>query len=160
MFKYTICFIKQGDKILLLNREKPSWMGSWNGVGGKLEDGESALDCVLREVLEETEIKLDNVRFKGLVTWIVDGAYSGGMYAFIAEIPEDFIYETPKKTEEGILDWKKIKWIFHPENTGVASNVPKFLPRMLEDEEIYEHLFVYKEDMLIKYESKPLSLKV
>lgn len=31
--KYTICFIKRGDEILLLNREKSSWMGSWNGVG-------------------------------------------------------------------------------------------------------------------------------
>lgn len=63
MFEYTICFIAQQDKVLLLNREKPSWMGSWNGVGGSLEDGETPEDCVLREVMEETAIKLEDVKF-------------------------------------------------------------------------------------------------
>lgn len=35
MIAFTNCFIKKGDRILLLNRNKPSWMGMWNGVGGK-----------------------------------------------------------------------------------------------------------------------------
>lgn len=48
--KYNICFIKQGDRILLLNREKPSWMGCWNGVGGKLEPEESPTQSMIREI--------------------------------------------------------------------------------------------------------------
>ncbi|MCK5130449.1 MAG: NUDIX domain-containing protein, partial [Clostridiales bacterium] len=47
-YKYTICFIKRNDEILLLNRENDSWMGCWNGVGGRLEDGESPTECILR----------------------------------------------------------------------------------------------------------------
>lgn len=54
MLKYTICFIKRADNILLLNREKPGWMGSWNGVGGKIETGETPIECILREIYEET----------------------------------------------------------------------------------------------------------
>lgn len=54
MVEYTICFLKQGDKILLLNREKPQWMGAWNGVGGKIEQGETPLVSALREIKEET----------------------------------------------------------------------------------------------------------
>ncbi|WJH35841.1 hypothetical protein N6H14_07935 [Paenibacillus sp. CC-CFT747] len=43
MFRYTICFIRRGNRILLLNRNAPAWMGAWNGVGGKLEPGEAPL---------------------------------------------------------------------------------------------------------------------
>ena len=50
MLEFTICFIKQGNNILLLNREKPTWMGNWNGVGGKIHARESPKQCILREI--------------------------------------------------------------------------------------------------------------
>ena len=42
---YTLGFIrcKDNNKILLLNRNKSPWMGLYNGVGGKLQSGETAL---------------------------------------------------------------------------------------------------------------------
>ncbi len=153
MLKFTICFIKQKDKLLLINREYPAWMGSWNGVGGKLETGETPLACIIREVYEETGIRLNTVDYKGTVIWEFDGALTGGMYAFIAEIPEDYVYETPRKTSEGILDWKSIAWILDPENTGVAGNLPKFLPKLLNDENLYEHRCFFKNNVLTGVES-------
>lgn len=157
MLKYTIGFIRRGDEILLLNREKSTWMGSWNGVGGKLEKGESPRQCILREVLEETGIVLEEIEFKGLVTWEGDKSYHGGMYAFIGEVPESYEYTTPIKTDEGILDWKKIDWIFHPDNTGVA-NLQYFLQELLRDKEVYEHHFVYRNGNVEKFERKSLSI--
>lgn len=151
MFEYTICFIVQQDKVLLLNREKPSWMGSWNGVGGSLEDGETPEDCVLREVMEETAIKLEDVKFKGVVTWTVNGKPSGGMYAFISEIDESFEYDTPRRVDEGILDWKRVDWILHPKNTGIAHNLPYFLPIMLNDKGLYEHRCYFDGNALKKW---------
>lgn len=148
--KYTICFIKRDDEILLLNREKPSWMGSWNGVGGKFEEGETPRECVLREVYEETNIKLKDVQLKGVVTWNVDGIKNGGMYLFMQEVPQNFNYKVPIKTREGILDWKKVDWIINPENTGVAHNLPKFLPKMLNDTGIFQYHCVFKEDVLLE----------
>jgi 8-oxo-dGTP diphosphatase len=157
MNKYTICFIKRGEKILLLNREKSEWMGVWNGVGGKIEKEETPLECVLREVREETGIKLDKVKveYKGTVTWSVDDSYTGGMYAFIAEIPETFDYPTPIKTVEGILDWKDLSWILHPQNLGMA-NLKYFLPQMLVDSHTYNHIFFYKKGDVVEYLSEPL----
>ncbi len=157
MLKYTICFIRQGDNILLINREKPSWMGSWNGVGGKLEKGETPEECILREVLEETSIRLQNVEYKGVVTWVEDGIFSGGMYAFVADIPKNFSYITPKKVREGILDWKNISWILNSKNTGVALNIPMFLPKMLNENNKYEHICVFEEDRLLKVKSISLN---
>ena len=157
MFKYTICFIKKEDKILLLNREKSSWMGSWNGVGGKIEKRESPTECILREVFEETGIKLSDVKYKGVVTWTVDNILRGGMYAFTVEVPANFAYETPRKVTEGILDWKDISWILHPENTGVAANLPKYLPKMLNDNTRYNHICIFKNGLL--QDVKSVSLK-
>lgn len=52
MYKYTLCFIQRADEILLLNRQKSPWMGSWNGVGGKIEPGESLIESIKREIKE------------------------------------------------------------------------------------------------------------
>ncbi|MDQ0253554.1 ADP-ribose pyrophosphatase YjhB (NUDIX family) [Evansella vedderi] len=107
MFEYTICFIRQGENILLLNREKNAWMGAWNGVGGKINREETPLDCIIREVKEETgiELEIDRVKYKGDVTWTnPKGSYYGGMHLFIADLQEEYAFPTPIKVEEGILD--------------------------------------------------------
>lgn len=168
--KYTICFIRQGDHILLLNRETPAWMGMWNGVGGKIEKNETPLACIIREIQEETGITLLNQEqaeeadaqwqvhtepiYRGKITWEAkDGSYAGGMHAFLVEIPTSLTYTTPIKTEEGILDWKKLDWIFHPNNSGVA-NLKYFLPTILEEDNVYHHHFVYDGDHVATFESK------
>lgn len=157
MLKYTIGFIKRGSEILLLNREKSSWMGSWNGVGGKLELDESPWDCIIREIREETGIIVDDVTFKGTVTWDVDNRYNNGMYAFVVEVSEKYEYMTPIKTDEGILDWKKIDWIFHPENTGIA-NLHYFLDEMLTGEQVFDYHFVYKGKQVESFKRKQLAV--
>ena len=112
-YQYTLCFIKRADEILLLNRNKHPWIGRWTGVGGRLEKGESPVECILREVLEETGITLSEVCDCGVVTWKVDGSPLGGMHIYLADVADDFIYNTPRSMEEGIVDWKKIDWIMH-----------------------------------------------
>ena len=143
MLKYTICFIQRGQEILMLNRESSSWMGMWNGVGGKLEKNETPMQCILREVKEETGLSLSDVEYKGNVIWGDMESYYGGMYAFIAKLPNTYEYNTPVKMDEGILDWKNIDWLLHPENMGIA-NLKYFLPKMLNDPHIYDHKFIYE----------------
>ncbi|MBC1738161.1 NUDIX hydrolase [Listeria seeligeri] len=129
MYQYTLCFIERADEILLLNRQKAPWMGSWNGVGGKIEQGESLLHSIKREITEETGIPANayQIRDIGVMKWFVSGENLGGMHLFIAKLPEDYLYPTPKATEEGILDFKKKTWILNPENTGIVNNLPYIL---------------------------------
>lgn len=110
MYRQTLCFIKKNDELLMLNREKTPTKGLWNGVGGKMEDRETPLECVIREVKEETGIDINMVEYKGTITWEVDNSYSGGLFVFLAEVSDTYLYNTPRKIEEGILDWKKISW--------------------------------------------------
>ncbi|WP_246333939.1 NUDIX hydrolase [Thermoactinomyces mirandus] len=154
--KYTICFIRSGDEILLLNREHPTWMGRWNGVGGKIRPGETPHESVLREVKEETGIFLEEAKFKGVVSWISDEVRTGGMYLYFAELPRDFRLSTPVKTEEGILDWKKISWILHPRNEGVTDSMPRYFPAMLNEAGYFDHRCVYQQGVLISFQSIPL----
>ncbi|MEB2281356.1 NUDIX domain-containing protein [Lysinibacillus xylanilyticus] len=45
------------------------WMGAWNGVGGKIERNETPLAGALREIKEETGIALQDITYKGKITW-------------------------------------------------------------------------------------------
>ncbi|WP_433596302.1 NUDIX domain-containing protein [Lysinibacillus xylanilyticus] len=65
MYKYTVCFVKNENNILMLNREKSPIMGVWNGVGGKIEKGETPDEGALREVFEETGIRVERYFSKG-----------------------------------------------------------------------------------------------
>lgn len=135
-------------------------MGCWNGIGGKLEPGESPRSSMIREIAEETGIAEYHLHFKGLVTWDVDGVVTGGMYVYLADVPDTLSFVTPVKTREGILDWKEIGWIMHKDNIGVAANIPKCLDLILHDTNCYDHHCVYRNGRLIEHSSFPVSLAI
>lgn len=137
MYKYTVCFIKNEYKILMLNREKSPMMGVWNGVGGKIEKDESPDDGALREVFEETGITVENYFSKGTVSWETASGDLDGIYVYLYEVGRISKIETPLKTREGILDWKSIDWILDPLNLGIAEKVSQYLPILLKNEGIY-----------------------
>lgn len=158
MYKQTLCFIRRNDELLMLNREYKPTLGLWNGVGGKIEANETPLECVTREVKEETNIDISEYQIidKGIITWEVDNSTTGGMYVFIVNLDEDFNYKTPKKVEEGILDWKKISWILEDKNFGVGEMIPHYLPNILNDDRRYNHYCVIKNAKLINYKFEEL----
>ena len=112
MYKHTLCFIKRNEEILMLNRKYDPVKGLWNGVGGKIEKGETPLENAIREIKEETNIKVTHqIQFKGIIKW-EDSSYSGGMYIYLVELLHEFIYHTPKslrrnsRLERDFLDSK------------------------------------------------------
>ena len=100
----TLCYITCGERTLMLHRNKKENdenAGKWVGIGGKFETGESPEDCLLREVFEETGIKLENYRFRGIVTFVSDEWGTEYMCLFTATVPE----ETLAYCTEGDLAW-------------------------------------------------------
>lgn len=63
-----ICLVKKDDKVLLA-RNVNSKNGMFGCIAGFIEAGESAEHCVAREVLEETGIKIKNIRYAGTQSW-------------------------------------------------------------------------------------------
>ena len=52
---------------------------------------------------------------------------------------------------EGLLEWKEIDWILNKDNRGVVSNLPKYLPIVLTEENKLEHIFTYDNGNIIHY---------
>ncbi len=65
MKKYTLAFVFHPslEMVLLIKKfRKPvHHIGKWNGVGGHIEDGESSLDCIRREIREEAGTTTERV---------------------------------------------------------------------------------------------------
>jgi 8-oxo-dGTP diphosphatase len=56
----------EGNKILLIKRSKEPGKGQWAVPGGRIEDDETAEDCMKREMKEETGLDIDIIRLIGL----------------------------------------------------------------------------------------------
>ena len=76
-----IVLIKRGDEFLLAR--KPEWApGRYSLVAGFVDFGESLEECVEREVMEETGLKVSNVRYVGSQNWPFPSQLMAG---FVAE---------------------------------------------------------------------------
>lgn len=62
MKKFTVGFMfdENLENVLLIHKNRPEWqMGKINGLGGKFEEGEESLDCIAREIKEESGLDTD-----------------------------------------------------------------------------------------------------
>lgn len=65
MTEYVLGFLfsnaPEFSRVVLIRKTKPEWQaGKLNGVGGKVEKGETALEAMRREFLEECGVKKEN----------------------------------------------------------------------------------------------------
>jgi 8-oxo-dGTP diphosphatase len=66
----TLCYLKKNKKTLMIKtREDSVQRGIWNGLGGKFKEGESAEECCVREVLEESGLKVKDPQLKGFLSF-------------------------------------------------------------------------------------------
>lgn len=115
------------DSRVLLQKVPPgrgAWAGLWNGIGGHVEQGESAGAAARREFHEETGLELTDLKLAGQV--IVDlGRAPGILFSvFAATVAAG----TPHPSNEGELRW------FAPDDidpTSVVQDLPTLLPRAL-----------------------------
>ena len=144
----TLCYIDNGDETLMLHRVKKQndmHQGKWNGLGGKLIDGESPEQCVKREVLEESGLSIEHPSLKGIITfpkfdkiddWIVfvftSNKFSGSLI----------------DSDEGVL-----KWI--PNNKLMELNLwegDKIFMKWLNNRPFFSAIFRYKDKKLNNHE--------
>ncbi len=54
-------FSECGERVALIRKLKPEWQRGWlNGIGGKVEPGESPLSAMVREFEEEAGARIED----------------------------------------------------------------------------------------------------
>lgn len=132
----TVCYLKKDNKVLMIKFTK-KWGQVYAPPGGKCEEGESPLDCILREYYEETGLKLINPKLQGMSYWR-DNA-EGIIFIYVAE---DFEGNLKEKSEEGCIEWIKIEDL---PNLKQFSQNAKFTPYLFK-EELFEGKFLLDEN--------------
>ena len=101
----TLCYIEHDGAYLLLHRVKKKNdlnEGKWVGIGGHFLDGEDADACLLREVREETGIRLTDYRFAGKIRFEAPPWPVEIMYLYRASLTERAVLP---ECDEGVLAW-------------------------------------------------------
>ena len=119
--------------------------GKWNGLGGKLNVGETPEECVIREVQEESGLIIRNPRLHGVLTF-PGFADDEDWYAFLftaTEFEGELI-----ESSEGVLQWV-------PDGELLDLNLwpgDKIFIPWLAEPEFFSGKFTYKEGVFEGYE--------
>jgi 8-oxo-dGTP diphosphatase len=145
----TLCYVRSGGKTLMLHRNKKEGdvhRGKWNGLGGKLESGESPDECVVREIREESGLVLLDARLRGVLTF---PAFKDGedwlVFVYTATRFEGSLGSCP----EGDLEWVEDARIA---GLPLWEGDRLFLP-WLDQEKFFSGKFTYLGGRLIRHEA-------
>jgi 8-oxo-dGTP diphosphatase len=146
----TLCYVRdRKDKTTLMifrNRKQNDFHeGKWNGLGGKLDPGESPEDCVIREVEEESGLKIRNPRMHGFITFpLFDGIDDWYVFLFTAEEFSGNLISSA----EGELQWI-------PDDKLTQLNLwdgDKIFIEWLFQDKFFSAKFIYKDKKYLSYE--------
>ena len=137
----TLCEIIHGGRILLQRKSAGRFgEGKWNGPGGKVKPGETPLECVVREVWEETGLTASCLAERGVVDF------------YFGEKPEPdwvvHIYTTstfsgvPNESDEGEIRWFSLDEIPYDD---MWEDDAHWLPVLLEGKR-FRGVFIYDVD--------------
>lgn len=132
----NMCMVCDGTRVLVQDRQNPDWPGI-TFPGGHIEKGESFTDAVIREVFEETGLKISSPQLCGIKDWTND---DGSRYMVL-------LYQTDRfegvltSSEEGEVYWVELKEM---KRLPLAPGMDKMLQVFLDDE-ISEDFF-YQEN--------------
>jgi len=110
MIEAVIVHIVRDGYILLHYKKRGHGAGRWNGVGGKLEPGETPEECAYREAREEMDAEIINLTKIGEITFYNVNSEDWLVHIFIGDIKGE-----PKESEESWPQWFSLKEIPYDE---------------------------------------------
>ena len=147
VYETVTCYLRRGNKILLLFRNKKEVdinKNKWIGVGGHIEDGETPIDAVIREVKEETNYDLVNFQKKAIIIFNF-GKEIEIMHLFVCD---KFKGKITPFCDEGDLAWFDVDDLT---KLPMWEGDRIFLPLALSSAPFFEMVLYYKNDKLLNY---------
>ena len=97
----TLCFVIRDGQTLLIRKKRGLGAGKINGPGGRLDPGETPLQCAIREVQEELLVTPTGVAPSGELLFQFADGHSIHGYVFTATGCEG----EPQETGEALPHW-------------------------------------------------------
>lgn len=141
----VMTYCRDGDRFLMLRRNKEPFPGHWVAPGGKVEAGEAPWQAAIRETREETGLRLaaEDLRLRGVITETSGRAdWQWLIFAFVSERYDGSVNAY---CPEGELAWwtaEEIAGLRIPEADAV------FTPHLLDlSRPVYQGCFRYDDDL-------------
>ena len=132
----NMCMVFDGRKVLVQDKKDEDYSGI-TFPGGHVEKGESLTDAVIREVLEETGLKISSPQLCGIKDWMRED----GTRYMVLFYKTDKYEGTVTSYDEGEVYWITLEDM---KKKKLAYGMDKMLEVFLDDN-ISEYFF-YKED--------------
>ena len=132
----NMCMVFNGSKVLVQDKKDEDYSGI-TSPGGHVEKGESFTDAVIREVFEETGLKISSPRLCGIKDWMRED----GTRYMVLFYKTDKFEGTVTSSDEGEVYWIELEEM---KQKKLAYGMDKMLKVFL-DENISEYFF-YKEN--------------
>lgn len=139
----NLCMVRDGNRVLVIDRKKEDWPGI-TFPGGHVEVGESFTEAVIREVKEETGLKIVSPQMCGMKDWVEDGI----RYVVLFYKTEKFEGELIS-SEEGQVWWEDLKEL---PNLDLSLDMEDMLRIILEED--LSEFFYYQDGENWNYDLK------
>ncbi len=145
----TLLFLRRGDEILLAMKKRGFGAGRYNGVGGKLDEGESIEQALAREAREEIEVVPMNYWQVAEHDFLYpkDGEVTKQMYSHVYFCDE--WQGDPSETEEMKPEWFKISDIPYEQ---MWADDKLWLPQVLAGEKVYGEFTFNEDDTILTHD--------
>ena len=136
----NMCMVYDNNRVLVQNRIGPGWPGI-AFPGGHVEKGESFTDSVIREIFEETGLKIRSPKLCGIKDWINK---DGSRFMVLLYKTDKFEGEL-SSSEEGEVFWTEIQNL---KNLDLADGMEKQLEIFLNDDLVEQFFFLDGENWI------------
>jgi 8-oxo-dGTP diphosphatase len=148
------------DQVLMIHRnqkENDFHEGKWNGLGGKLDLGETAIECAAREFEEESNAKTSTTQ------WVWAGQLSfpnfkphknedWSVTVFRTELNQEQVNQIITKNKEGTLHWIPSSEVL---SLNLWEGDRTFIPSVLKKTP-FEGTFFYQDGKLARFFFNPI----
>lgn len=140
----TLLFILEGNRILLIHKKRGFGAGYYNAPGGRMEEGETPLECAVRETQEELCITPVNPVHAGTLMFQFTDGFSIHGEVFSART----FTGVPTETEEAVPHWFDIDTLpWH----NMWADDPVWYPKLIAGEKFIGR-FIFEKKTMLDYE--------
>lgn len=153
MKQLTLLFLLREGQVLLAMKKRGFGAGRWNGVGGKLDTGETVEQALIRECEEEIEVTPKD--FENVAKIIFHEQHEGEPKSLLVHVFLCTAWEgEPTETEEMDPKWFGVDEIPYDE---MWADDPYWLPQVLAGKKLKCEFHLDEKDQVSEYSVKEIT---